>query len=75
MRGHLNVKCPHNFIHSLFVYEVSSKLPIFFFKLVIGQRYFLHYVSISCKIFIQKEAFFIFDTFGAERNIHTAAIL
>ena len=55
--------------------EVSSELPLVIFKLDIGLRYFLYDISISCKILIQKEAFFLFDTFGAECNIDTAAIL
>jgi hypothetical protein len=67
--------CLHIVTHSLSVYEVNSELPIVLFKLVIGQQYFLHDVTFSCKIFIQKEAFFLFDTFGAERNMDTAAIL
>ena len=76
MLGQQNIKiCLHFVTHSPFVDEASWVFAIVLFKLDIGQRYFLHDVSVSCKIFIQKEAFFVFDTFGAECNIDSAAIL
>jgi hypothetical protein len=65
----------HIVTHLLIVCEASSELPVALFKLDVGQRYFLYDVSVSCKIFIQKETFFLFDTFGAEGNMDTAAIL